>query len=91
MARYVSDEQRWLDDYTSAWKVATTNGHEGLRYLDQTKEDPEPIIDECAALTKGKMCKQNKFCTWDRKAQKVENKRTGKVRFRGGCVPFERK
>ena len=27
MARYVSDEGRWLDDFSSAWKVATTNGH----------------------------------------------------------------
>jgi len=53
MAKYIASEEHWLDDYTSAWKIATTNGHVGLRYLDQTKKDPEPIIDECASFTTG--------------------------------------
>jgi len=34
MAKYVASEERWLEDFSSAWKLATTNGHSGLRYLD---------------------------------------------------------
>lgn len=54
MAKYVASEELWLEDFASAWKIATTNGHAGLRYLDQTKDDPEPVIDECSAITNGK-------------------------------------
>lgn len=90
MAKYVASEQAWLDDYTSAWKVATTNGHTGLRYLDQTKADPEPIIDQCAALTgRGKTCKTNKRCIWSKTGRTVTMK-NGTVRTRGACVPFSK-
>jgi hypothetical protein len=91
MAKYVASEEHWLDDFTSAWKLATTNGHSGLRFLDQTKADPEPIMDECAAFTKGRSCKResNGRCMWKRGARQITNRR-GKVRMVGGCVPFER-
>lgn len=91
MAKYIASEEHWLDDFSSAWKIATTNGHDGLRYLDQTKEDPEPVIDECASFTKGRPCKKesNGMCMWKRGVRKVTNKR-GKTMMRSGCVPFSR-
>lgn len=91
MAKYVADESLWLEDFSSAWKLATTNGHAGLRYLDQTKADPEPVIDQCAAITSGRQCNRDSDnkCMWKRGAIKTVNKR-GKTRMRSGCVPFER-
>jgi len=83
MTRYMGDEELWLADYTSAWKLATTNGHKGLRYLDQTKSDPEPVIDECASVTSRKQCKREmgKVCEWKHGFRKGHDLLT-----RAGCV-----
>jgi hypothetical protein len=91
MAKYVASEEHWLEDFTSAWKLATTNGHSGLRYLDQTKTDPEPVIDECAAFTKGRTCNRESggACMWKSGVRTVTNKR-GKTWKRAGCAPFSR-
>jgi len=89
MAKYIASEEHWLEDFSSAWKLATTNGQAGLRYLDQTKEDPEPIIDACSALTKMGSCKRDSddMCMWKNDARTVTNMK-GETRKRGGCVPF---
>ena len=89
MAQYVASEELWLEDFSSAWKLATTNGHTGLRYLDQTKSDPEPVIDECAAITKRYQCINESGGKCMMKKRKVKNSR-GREYMKAGCVPFER-
>lgn len=91
MAKYVASEEKWLDDFASAWKIATTNGQSGLRYLDQTKEDHQPIIDECASKTKWRSCMKESdgLCMWKKDARVFKNRR-GKTIKRGGCIPYKR-
>lgn len=40
---YALDEDAWLKDFKEAWFIATTNGHSGLKHLDQCEADPEPL------------------------------------------------
>ena len=47
MAKYVTDEELWLDTYVKAWKIATSNGHSNLHYLDDTNSDKNPTIINC--------------------------------------------
>lgn len=93
MAKYIASEQKWLDDFSSAWKVATTNGHSGLRYLDQTKSDPEPVIDLCSSLTHGRSCREQGkgACMWKKHRVTIKKKNgTEKQRWRGQCEPYSR-
>lgn len=62
MAKFVTNEELWLDTYTKAWKIATENGHPDLRYLDKTMPDPD---DKCTEITRGRECRRTFGCSWE--------------------------
>ena len=65
-----------------AWKLATTNGHDGLKNLDASDDTPVFGNDACAVNTTGKTCTRDKstgersvHCKWSRKAWKQCSKK----------------
>jgi len=62
MAKFVNDEDVWLEYYTKAWKIATANGHRDLHYLDDSNSDENPTIENCEANSRKKACKKDRNC-----------------------------
>jgi len=60
---FAADENLWLTKYAEAWKIATENGHLGLRALEQAPTT-EPI-DDCHKLPSKKLCQKESKCSWE--------------------------
>jgi hypothetical protein len=85
MAKFVADEDLWIEYYTKAWKIATANGHENLHYLEDENTDANPTVINCAANARKSGCKKDRNCKWD--VIKSWTNKKGKKRTRRGCVP----
>lgn len=64
---FAADEKLWLENYVQAWKLATENGHLGLRSL--TLEPDTEQLYECGKLRTRKLCRKDAKCSWERSGQ----------------------
>lgn len=74
-----------------AWKLAGSNGHDNLKYLDAANDAPVFGNDACSAYTSGPACnKQSEgLCRWSRKVnKKCSAKNNGRCWWTKGCVAF---
>lgn len=71
---FAADATRWLDHYVQAWKVATENGHLGLRTPSANPAGPvTEALYECGRLRTRKLCKSDAKCSWS--VEKVPGRR----------------
>ena len=66
VAKFAGRESKWLDDYLDAWKIATNNGYDTLKYLDGESFDPEDLLSrapvDCKDIKGLGACKANPKC-----------------------------
>jgi len=76
-AKFAKSEKFWLDWFTFAWKIATSNSYKGeLQYLDDTKRKKESLnskwetaedVGGCSEYTTRNSCKKRSQCKWVKK------------------------
>lgn len=86
MAKYVTDEELWLDTYVKAWKIATTNNHKGLTYLDDENSSKNPTDVDCSVHSRRRSCKKDVHCEWG--ITRTFTTKKGKKKTKKGCVPI---